>query len=195
MTAARLDQILGARPDERRDVPALAGRQLDQPPADRAGRTGHQQAPSLGPEQVERLACRQRAQRDGGGDVEAEPVGYDGERGGLDHEFFGVGTNRGGDVDVQPGDSITHGEPAHVRADLGDGAAEVEPQPDLLGQAEGVLVGGDERVEVGERGGRDGDPYVTCVDVLEGGEFGDDRLIRSAAGNDGLHRGSPWYEC
>ena len=165
MTAVGLDQVLGARLDERRDVPALAGRQLDQPAADRAGRTGHQQAPSLGPEQVERLACGQRAERDRGGDVEVEPVGYDGERAGLDHELFGVGTDRGRDVDVQPGHTIADGELAHVRADLGDGAAEVEPQSDLLGQAEGLLMGGDERVEVGERGGRDGDPYFTCVDV------------------------------
>ena len=125
-------------------------------------------APLVGPEQVERLACRQRAQRDRGGDVEAERVGHDGERAGRDHELFGVGTDRGGDVDVQPGDSVAHGELAHVRADLGDGAAEVEPQPDLIGQAEGVPVGGDERVEVGERGGRDGDAYVTCVGLAEG---------------------------
>ena len=71
----------------------------------------------VGPEEVERLACGQRAQRDRGGDVEVEPVGNDCERVGFDHELFGVGTNRGGDVDVEPGDSITDGEPVHVRAD------------------------------------------------------------------------------
>ena len=98
-----------------------------------------------------------------------------------------MGSDRGGDVDVQPGHSITNGEPDHVRADLGDGAAEVEPQSDLFGQAEGLSVGGDERVEVRERGGRDGDAYVTCVDLLRGGEFGDHRLIRSAAGNERFH--------
>ena len=106
-----------------------------------------------------------------------------------------MGTDRGGDVDVQPGHSITDGEPDHVRADLGDGAAEVEPESDLFGQAEGLLVGGDERVEVRERGGRDGDPYVTCVDLLRGVEFDDHRLIRSAAGNERFHRCSPWCEC
>ena len=99
----------------------------------------------------------QRAQRDRGGDVEAERVRYDCERAGIDHELLGVGSDRGGDVHVQPGHSVTHGDLADLLSDLGDGAAEVEPQPDLLGQAEGVLVGGDERVEVGERGGLDGD--------------------------------------
>ena len=72
-------------------------------------------------------------------------------------------------------------------SDLGDGAAEVEPQPDLFGQSEGFAVGGDERVEVGKRGGRDGDSYVTGVELLRGGDFGEHRLIRSAAGNERLH--------
>ena len=88
---------------------------------------------------------------------------------------------------MEPGHSITDGEPDHVRADLGDGAAEVEPQSDLFGQAEGLLVGRDERVEVRERGGRDGDPYVTSVDLLRDVKFDDRRLIRSAAGNERLH--------
>ena len=45
-----LDQVLGARLDECGDVPALAVRQLVEPPADRAGRAGRQQAPADGPE-------------------------------------------------------------------------------------------------------------------------------------------------
>ena len=100
---------------------------------------------------------------------------------GPDHELFGVGTNRGGDVNMQPGHSITDGEPDHVRADLGNGAAEVEPESDLFGQAECLLVGRDERVEVRKRSGRDGDPYVTPIDHLRRGEVDDRRLIGSVA--------------
>ena len=43
-------------------------------------------------------------------------------------------------------------------------------------------MAGDEGVEVGERGRRDGDAYLTCADLLVG-EFGDDRVIRSASCN------------
>ena len=100
---------------------------------------------------------------------------------GPDHQLFGVGANRGGDVDMEPGHPITDGQPDHIRADLGDGAAEVETESDLFGQAECLLVGRDETVEVRERSGRDGDPYVTSVDRLRSGELDDRRLIGSAA--------------
>jgi hypothetical protein len=52
-----------------------------------------------------------------------------------------------GQVAVQAGDVVAHGEPAHLRADLGDRAAHVPAQSDLSRQAE-PLVGGPEAITV-----------------------------------------------